>query len=89
MLSGLHYLLIFKIHNFSQKKCSNPWRKTKCKDDPEDTKDEPDELMAEVKKDEADDSDSDGEPDQAGPSAEDNDIRDMRYKLETLGWIFE
>jgi hypothetical protein len=45
--------------------------------------------MAEVKKDEPDDSDSDGEPDQAGPNAEDNDIRDMRYKLETLGWIFE
>lgn len=76
-------------HFPTEKKVLYPWRKVKCKDDLDDTKDEPDEPMTEVKKDEPEETDSDGEPDQSGPSAEDNDIRDMRYKLETLGRTLE
>lgn len=78
----------FSRFTFFHKKWSNPWRKVKCKDDPDDTKDEPDEPMTGVKKDESE-SDSDHEPDQSGPSAEHSDIRDIRYKLETLGWSLE
>ena len=82
-------LLDTEVHFQQKKQALYPWRKVKCKDDLDDTKDEPDEPMTEVKKDEPEETDSDGEPDQSGPSAEDNDIRDMRYKLETLGRTLE
>ncbi|CAL1162578.1 unnamed protein product [Cladocopium goreaui] len=47
----------------------------------EDVKDEPDELMGLIKKDEME-SGSDDEQEAAGPNQEDSDIRDMKYRLE-------
>ena len=59
-------------------------RKVKTsKDEDEDVKDEPDELMGLIKKDEME-SGSDDEQEAAGPNQEDSDIRDMKYRLEKL-----
>ena len=51
-------------------------------EDDDEAKEEPDEPMDSVKKDEEDGSDDDQEP--AVPNHEDSDIRDMKYRLETL-----
>ena len=55
-------------------------------DDEEDAKEEPDEDDQQVKKDEPDD--EDGEGPETG-NQEDNDIRDMKYKLENLSRTVE
>ena len=64
-------------------------RKVKTsKDEDEDVKDEPDELMGLIKKDEME-SGSDDEQEAAGPNQEDSDIRDMKYRLEKLITCFK
>ena len=67
-----------------------PWRKSRVKDetDDDDMKQEQEtDPLVPVKKDE--DEETDDEPEAPGVvNQEDADIRDMRYKLEKLGFVW-